>query len=103
MLAAGARLGRYEVLFPIAAGGMGTVYAARAFGDGGFRKPVALKVPLQELAMQPRFQEMLADEASLSAAIDSPNVVSTFDFARDGTVVFLVMELVVGVGLRSLA
>jgi eukaryotic-like serine/threonine-protein kinase len=103
MLAAGARLGRYEVLFPIAAGGMGTVYAARALGDGGFRKPVALKVPLQELAMQPRFQEMLADEASLSAAIDSPNVVSTFDLARDGTVVFLVMELVVGVGLRSLA
>ena len=102
MLAAGTRLGRYELLFPIASGGMATVYAARALGEGRFRKPVALKVPLPSLAAQPRFRDMLMDEATLSACVTSPHVVSTIDLVRDGATVFLVMELVVGVGLRAL-
>ncbi|MBX7197700.1 MAG: serine/threonine protein kinase, partial [Sandaracinaceae bacterium] len=102
MLAAGSRLGRYEVLFPIASGGMATVYAARAVGEGRFRKPVALKVPLPTLASQPRFRDMLMDEATLSACVMSPHVVSTTDLVREGDTVFLVMDLVVGVGLRAL-
>jgi hypothetical protein len=102
MLAAGTRLGRYEVLFPIASGGMATVYAARVWGEGRFRKPVALKVPLPTLAAQPRFRDMLMDEATLSACVTSPHVVSTIDLVRDGATIFLVMELVVGVGLRAL-
>ena len=102
MLAPGTRLGRYEILFTLASGGMATVYAARAIGEGRFRKPVALKVPLPSLAAQPRFLDMLMDEANLSSAITSPHVAQTHDLVRDGDTVFLVMELVVGVALRTL-
>ncbi|MBN8613354.1 MAG: serine/threonine protein kinase [Deltaproteobacteria bacterium] len=102
MLAPGTRLGRYEILFTLASGGMATVYAARAIGEGRFRKPVALKVPLPSLAAQPRFLDMLMDEANLSSAITSPHVAQTHDLVREGDTVFLVMELVVGVALRTL-
>ncbi len=103
MLSPGTRLGRYEILFPLASGGMATVYAGRAVGEGRFRKPVALKVPLPELAKETKFVEMLMDEANLSSCINSPHVVQTLDLARDGLNVFLAMELVVGVSLRALA
>ncbi len=102
MLAAGTRLGRYEILFTLASGGMATVYAARAIGEGRFRKPVALKVPLPSLAAQPRFLDMLMDEATLSSAITSPHVAQTHDLVREGGTVFLVMELVVGVARRTI-
>jgi eukaryotic-like serine/threonine-protein kinase len=91
--------GRYEPLFEIAQGGMARVYAARATGEGGFSRALAIKHMLSGLD-DPSFTEMFLDEARLAAAIHSPHVVHTFDVGRasDGRP-FLAMELVIGVSL----
>ncbi|AKF11576.1 serine/threonine-protein kinase [Sandaracinus amylolyticus] len=95
--------GRYETLFRIAAGGMAEVYAARARGEAGFEKLVALKRMLPHLSSDERFVAMFMDEGRLAANISSPHVVSTLDLGRasDGSL-YLVMELVVGVTLTTL-
>ncbi len=96
------RFGRYEPLFEIARGGMARVYAARARGEGGFARAVAVKHMLAELD-DPTFAELFLDEARVAALVHSPFVVQTFDVGRatDGRP-FLVMELVVGVSLGRL-
>lgn len=95
--------GRYETLFRIASGGMAEVYAARARGEAGFQKLVALKRMLPHLTDDERFVTMFMDEGRLAANISSPHVVSTLDLGRaeDGSL-FLVMELVVGTTLSTL-
>ena len=95
-------LGRYELLFPIASGGMATVYAARISGEHGFQKPVALKLMLPHLARDERFVRMFLDEATLAARVVSPHVVSTLDLGREGDTLYMVMELVLGPSLREL-
>ena len=95
-------LGRYELLFPIASGGMATVYAARISGEHGFQKPVALKLMLPHLARDERFVRMFLDEATLAARVVSPHVVSTLDLGREGDTLYMVMELVLGPSLRDL-
>jgi len=95
--------GRYETLFPIATGGMAEVYAARAVGEAGFQKLVALKRMKPELAEDPRFITMFLDEGRMAANISSPNVVATLDLGRaEDNSLFLVMELVTGVSLAAL-
>jgi len=95
--------GRYETLFPIATGGMAEVYAARALGEAGFQKLVALKRMKPELAEDPRFVTMFLDEGRMAANISSPNVVATLDLGRaEDNSLFLVMELVTGVSLAAL-
>ena len=93
-------MGRYELLFRIAAGGMAEVYAARVLGEAGFQKLVAVKRMLPTLADDPEFVAMFLDEARVAANIGSPNVVQTLDLGRDEEgALFIVMELVVGVPL----
>ena len=53
------RVGRYEILLPIAKGGMATVYLARAEGHGGFDRYVALKLTLPHLRSDPEFSAVL--------------------------------------------
>ncbi|MCZ7686242.1 MAG: serine/threonine protein kinase [Sandaracinaceae bacterium] len=97
------RFGRYETLFRIAGGGMAEVYAARALGEGGFQKLVALKRMRPELAEDARFVTMFLDEGRVAANIASPNVVSTLDLGRaEDRSLYLVMELVKGVSLQQL-
>ncbi|MCZ7684135.1 MAG: serine/threonine protein kinase [Sandaracinaceae bacterium] len=98
-----ATFGRYQTLLRIAAGGMAEVYAARALGEAGFEKLVAVKRMLPHLADDERFATMFMDEGRLAAHIDSPHVVSTIDLGRadDGSF-FLVMELVIGTTLSVL-
>ncbi len=103
LLARGEVLGRYEILFPIASGGMATVYAARLLGAGVFQKPVALKRMLPHLASDPHFVTMFMDEAALCARVQSPHVVSIIELSRhDDQTLFMALELVVGVSLREL-
>lgn len=93
-------MGRYELLFRIAAGGMAEVYAARVLGEAGFQKLVAVKRMLPTLADDPEFVTMFLDEARVAANISSPHVVQTLDLGRDSEgALFIVMELVVGVPL----
>ncbi|MDQ3036231.1 MAG: serine/threonine protein kinase, partial [Myxococcota bacterium] len=96
--------GRYEPLFRIASGGMAEVYAARVRGEAGFEKLVALKRMLPHLCDDERFVTMFLDEGRLAANISSPHVVSTLDLGRaSDQSLYLVMELVIGATLHSLA
>ncbi len=96
------RLGRYEILLPIASGGMATVYLARARGAGGFERDVAVKLVHAHLREAPGFAGDLVEEANLAARIRHPNVVPILDAAEDGTDVCLVMEYVEGTSLIGL-
>jgi len=89
-------LGRYELLGLIATGGMGKVYLARAVGEGGFEREVALKVMHEHLLYEPDFIAMFLDEARLAARIRHPHVVPTLDIEKTDTDLFLVMEFVEG-------
>ena len=62
-LTRGTVLGRYELLVPIAQGGMATVWAARQKGSRGFQKTVAVKTMLPALSDDPQFEQMFLDEA----------------------------------------
>src|SRR5262249_23151869 len=96
-------VGRYELLFRLATGGMAEVYAGRIRGEAGFEKLVAIKRMLPHLARDAHFVDMFLDEARLAANVASPHVVQTLDLGRadDGSL-FLVLELVVGVSLSLL-
>ena len=96
------RVGRYEILLPIAKGGMATVYLARAEGHGGFDRYVALKLTLPHLRSDPEFSAVLLDEAKLVAHIRHTNVVPVLDVAQDKLGVFLVMDYVAGDTLGGL-
>ena len=96
------RVGRYEILLPIAKGGMATVYLARAEGHGGFDRYVALKLTLPHLRSDPEFSAHLLDEAKLVAHIRHTNVVPVLDVAEDKLGVFLVMDYVAGDTLAGL-
>jgi serine/threonine protein kinase len=95
------RLDRYELLEPIASGGMATVYRGRALGAGGFERLVAIKVMHEHLAVDPDFVTMFLDEARLAANIRHPNVVPTFDVQEDAHGVFIVLEYIEGSSLHG--
>ena len=96
------RIGRYECIGELAAGGMGTVYLARVCGEGGFERLVALKVMHAHLEKDDQFRSMFLDEARLAAMIRHPNVVSTVDVQRSPEGLFLVMDYVEGPSLNAL-
>jgi serine/threonine protein kinase len=98
-LAAGAVLGRYELILRVASGGMGEVWAARIKGTRGFQKVVALKTLLPELSHNPNFEQMFLDEAALASRLRHPNVVQVIDLGEESQVLFQVMEWVSGESL----
>ena len=99
----GKKLGRYEMLAQLAAGGMATVYVARAQGVAGFERLVAIKVLHPHLAHDDEFISMFLDEARLAARIRHPNVVPTLDISdSQGDGYFLVMEYIEGDHLGAL-
>ena len=93
MLTRGARLGRYEVLGPLGAGGMGEVYRAR---DERLGREVALKLLPSALASSPEALARLEREARALAALQPPHVATLFGFEEEGERRFLAMELVEG-------
>lgn len=93
------RLGRYELLFPIATGGMAQVWAAEQLGDLGFRRVVALKTIRPEFAEAPDFRAMFLDEAQLASRIRHANVVEVLDLGVEGSSIFQAMSLIEGVPL----
>ncbi len=100
-LAAGRRLGRYEICAELASGGMGTVYLARATGPAGFDKLVALKVVHPRLARERGFIEMFLDEARIASRITHPNVGSVFDVGEDEGTYYLAMDYLHGEALST--
>ena len=96
------RLGRYELIKEIGAGGMAHVHLARVVGEGGFERLVAVKVMYEQMARDRDFVAMFLDEARLAAKIRHPNVVGTIDVQRTDDGIFLVMDYVDGLSLGKL-
>lgn len=94
-------LGRYEVRFRLAQGGMGSVYLGRARGIGGIEKVVAIKTLHSHLAHDDSLVRMFLDEARLSAAINHPNVCTVFDFGEQDGTHYMVMEYLDGEPLQK--
>ncbi len=97
------RIGRYELLLPIASGGSATVYLARSVGLAGFEREVALKLTHAQLREDPAFAHALIQEATIAGRIRHPNVVPVLDVDEDPFGVYLVMEYVEGETLSGLA
>jgi len=96
--------GRYEPLFPLASGGMAQVHVARAVGEAGFARLVALKLMHPHLSEDPSMVRMFLDEARLAADIRSVHVVPTLDLGRTREdQLFIVMDLVYGTSLSQIA
>jgi eukaryotic-like serine/threonine-protein kinase len=92
-LAAGSRLGPYEILAPLGAGGMGEVYRAR---DTRLGREVAIKVLPQHLSSNPEIRARFEREAKTVSSLNHPHICTLFDVGREGETDYLVMELVEG-------
>src|SRR5687768_8935533 len=90
------RLGRYELVYRLASGGMASVFLARATGAAGFEKLVALKRIHPHLAEERDFVEMFLDEARIASRIQHANVCTVFDFGEADGTFYLAMEFLVG-------
>src|SRR6185503_5024731 len=95
-LQVGARLGPYEVLGPLGAGGMGEVYRAR---DTRLGREVALKVLPQHLSSSPEVRARFEQEARTVSSLKHAHICVLHDVGRAGDTDYLVMELVEGESL----
>ena len=98
-LTAGTRLGPYEVLAPLGAGGMGEVYRAR---DTRLEREVAIKVLPAELASDAERLKRFEKEARSASALNHPNIVTIYDIGSEGGISYIAMERVEGATLREL-
>jgi eukaryotic-like serine/threonine-protein kinase len=97
-LSAGTRLGPYEILAPLGAGGMGEVYRAR---DVRLDRAVAVKVLPERLWHDPDALARFEREAKAVAALSHPNILEIHDVGEAGGVSYAVMELLEGETLRE--
>jgi serine/threonine-protein kinase len=98
----GSHYDRYQLIHPIADGGMATVWLARTRGKHGFERLVALKAILPSFARDSRFRDMFLDEARIASRIEHPNVAQIFDVGETDGNLYLVMEWVDGDSLANL-
>ena len=97
-LTPGTRVGVYEVMAPIGAGGMGEVYRAK---DARLGRDVAIKVLPELLANDPDRRARFEREAKAVAALSHPNIINIFDTGLHDGHPFVVMELLDGETLRD--
>jgi Tol biopolymer transport system component len=95
---AGTRLGPYEVIAAIGAGGMGAVYRAR---DTRLDRDVAIKVLPPEVADDPTRLRRFEEEARATAALNHSNILALYDIGSDNGVAYIVTELLDGRTLRD--
>jgi Tol biopolymer transport system component len=91
--ATGARLGPYEILSPLGAGGMGEVYRAR---DTRLERIVAIKVLSDRLSLDPELRRRFEREAKTISQLSHPHICALYDVGREGDVDYLVMEFLQG-------
>lgn len=89
----GTKLGPYEILSPLGAGGMGEVYRAR---DTRLGRDVAVKVLPDHLSTQPEIRARFEREAKTVSSLNHPNICTLFDVGTEGDTAYLVMELIEG-------
>jgi Tol biopolymer transport system component len=92
-LTPGTRLGPFEIVAPLGAGGMGEVFRAK---DTRLGRDVAIKVLPQHLSTNPEVRARFEREAKTVSSLNHPHICTLFDVGREGGTDFLVMELVEG-------
>src|SRR5438034_9422896 len=92
-LSAGTRLGPYEILAPLGAGGMGEVYRAR---DTRLERTVAVKVLPQHLSENSEVRQRFEREAKTISQLSHPHICALYDVGREGETEYLVMEYLEG-------
>jgi len=97
-LSPGTRLGPYELLSPIGAGGMGEVYRAR---DPRLKREVAVKILPQEFAIDPVRRQRFESEARAAATLNHPNIIAVYDVGTEDGTSYIVTELIDGQPLRG--
>ncbi|HZI94508.1 MAG TPA: protein kinase [Patescibacteria group bacterium] len=97
-LVAGTRLGPYEIVDPLGAGGMGEVYRAK---DTRLGREVAVKVLPQHLSESPEVRARFEREARTVSSLNHPHICTLHDVGREGSTDYLVMELVDGETLAT--
>jgi len=97
-LSAGTRLGPFEVLAPLGAGGMGEVYRAR---DGRLGREVAVKVLSAEFSADADRRKRFEQEARSASALNHSNIVTIYEIGASDSVIYIAMELIDGRTLRE--
>ena len=97
-LTSGTKLGPYEILAPLGAGGMGQVYRAR---DARLNREVAIKVLPAAFARDPERLRRFQQEAQAVAVLNHPNILAVHDFGEHEGSPYLVTELLEGETLRE--
>jgi Tol biopolymer transport system component len=98
LLSAGSRVGPYEILAPLGAGGMGEVYRAR---DSRLDREVALKVLPPDAASDPERLGRFQREARAVASLNHPHILAVHDVGSEDGVDYVVFELLEGESLRQ--
>ena len=98
-LAAGQRLGPYEIVAPLGAGGMGEVYRAR---DVRLDRSVAVKILPAELSGDAHYRQRFEREARAASALSHPHIAHVYDVGEQDGTHFIAMEYVEGENLREL-
>ena len=101
-LTAPAKLGAYELIRPLAQGGMADVYLARQAGIGQFEREVAIKVLGESRARDPETRALFLHEARICALLNHHNIAAVLDVGVADGRHYLAMEYVDGVDLRDL-
>ena len=97
-LTSGSRLGPYEIVAPLGAGGMGEVFRAR---DTRLKREVAIKVLPQATSLDPDRLRRFEQEALATAALNHPNILAVFDIGTNEGSPYVVSELLEGETLRE--
>jgi serine/threonine protein kinase len=97
-LSSGTKLGPYEIVAPLGAGGMGEVYRAR---DARLSRDVAVKVLPAAFSREPERLRRFEQEARATAALNHPNILAVFDIGTHDESLYVVTELLEGETLRQ--
>ena len=98
-LSAGQKLGPYEILAPLGAGGMGEVYRAR---DARLRRDVAIKILSAEFSSDADRRNRFEQEARSASALNHHNIITIHDIGAEDSTIFIAMEFVEGETLREI-
>src|SRR5213593_5251452 len=97
-LAAGTKLGRYEIRSQIGAGGMGEVYLAK---DTKLDRKVALKILPADVASHHDRMRRFVQEAKAASALNHPNIITIYEIDESDSITFIATEFIDGETLRE--
>lgn len=94
--------GQYYLLERINVGGMAEVYKAKAFGEEGFERILAVKKILASIAEDEAFINMFIDEAKIAGQLNHPNIAQIFDLGKVDGSYFIALEYIGGKDLKTI-